>query len=236
MRWKSSRNLRQRVLLRFPLQVVCVRTALDRGPGPHKADRAPQPGVIVDDREYRRPQPARHEIVETALPRPEGLAPAQLTTHPPVPSQGAGNPVRGGCHFPRAREGRGWRATALHTIALAKYVLSSRSHDAIRMERPYEPLPDCLVGCPRGRINLVRDACSGSARSARCPVVRRRILFLQLSGSVSGRREADWRSAHAGRSAVQGRQFVHWSRQSEGGRCRSGREQEAVLVPAVGRI
>jgi hypothetical protein len=67
MRWRSSRISASACFgaFRSRLRSLC-------------ADGAPQPGVTVDDREHRRPQPARHEIVETALPRLEGLAPAQL--------------------------------------------------------------------------------------------------------------------------------------------------------------
>jgi len=52
--------------------------ALDRGPGPHEADGASQPGVAVDDAEHWGSEPASHKIIETALPRCERLASAQF--------------------------------------------------------------------------------------------------------------------------------------------------------------
>ena len=46
-------NLSERVLRRFPLKVAQLMdtAALDRGPGPHEAAGASQPGVAVDDAE-----------------------------------------------------------------------------------------------------------------------------------------------------------------------------------------
>jgi len=45
---------------------------------PDEPDGTPQPGITVDDRQHRRLQPARDEIVEAPLPRRERLACAQL--------------------------------------------------------------------------------------------------------------------------------------------------------------
>ena len=61
----------QCVLRRFPLEVaeLVYTAALHHRPRPHLADGAPQPGITVDDRQHRRPQSSRDEIVETALPR-----------------------------------------------------------------------------------------------------------------------------------------------------------------------
>jgi hypothetical protein len=73
-------DLGKRMLGRFALEVTQLvdTAALDRGPASHQPDRASQPGITVDDAEHRRPQPARDEIVEAALPRRERLACAQL--------------------------------------------------------------------------------------------------------------------------------------------------------------
>ena len=56
-------DLGERVLRRLPLQVAQLvdAAALHRGPRPDQIDGASQPGVTVDDRQQRRPQPACDE-------------------------------------------------------------------------------------------------------------------------------------------------------------------------------
>jgi hypothetical protein len=78
-------DLGERVLRRLALEIAQFvnATALDRRPRPHQPDGAPQPGVTVDDRQHRRPQPARNEIVEAPLPRRERLACEQFQGEEP---------------------------------------------------------------------------------------------------------------------------------------------------------
>src|SRR5262249_33270955 len=52
--------------------------ALDGSPRPDKSDGASQPSIPVDDRQHRRTQAPRHEIVEAAFPCRERLAAAQV--------------------------------------------------------------------------------------------------------------------------------------------------------------
>src|SRR2546428_3804073 len=80
MRWKSSRISARACFRRLAFKVAQLvdTAALDRGPGPHEPDGASQPGIAVDDGQQRRPQPARDEIVEAALPGHERFASAQL--------------------------------------------------------------------------------------------------------------------------------------------------------------
>ena len=60
---------------RFALKVpeLVHATPLHGRPRPDLPDGPPQPGVALDDNQYRRLQPARDETVETALPRRERL-------------------------------------------------------------------------------------------------------------------------------------------------------------------
>jgi hypothetical protein len=71
-------NLGERVLRRFPLKVAQLMdtAALHGRSWPHLADGTSQPSIPVDDRQHRRQQAARHEIVEAAFPRRERLASA----------------------------------------------------------------------------------------------------------------------------------------------------------------
>ena len=73
-------DLGERMLRRFPLQVAHFvdAAALHRRAGPHQPDRAPQPGVPVDDAEHGHPEAPRHEIIEAAFPRRERLAVAEV--------------------------------------------------------------------------------------------------------------------------------------------------------------
>lgn len=73
-------DFRQRVLRRLALKIAQLVHAapLDRSLGPDEPDGALQPSIAVDDRQHRRLQPARDEIVEAPLPRRERLACAQL--------------------------------------------------------------------------------------------------------------------------------------------------------------
>ena len=65
---------------RFALKVpeLVHATPLHGRPRPDLPDGPPQPGVALDDNQYRRLQPARDETVETALPRRERLARAEI--------------------------------------------------------------------------------------------------------------------------------------------------------------
>src|SRR5437867_3060988 len=73
-------DLGERMLRRFALKVAELvhATPLHGRPRPDLPDGPPQPGVTVDNSQHWRPQTARDEIVEAALPRFEGLASAQL--------------------------------------------------------------------------------------------------------------------------------------------------------------
>src|SRR5437867_3556726 len=73
-------DLGERMLRRFALKVAELlhATPLHRRPRPGLPNGPPQPGVTVDNSQNWRPQAPRDEIVEAALPRLEGLAPAQL--------------------------------------------------------------------------------------------------------------------------------------------------------------
>jgi hypothetical protein len=78
MRWNSSRISASACFgafrSRFRSLLTQQRCTAARG---HTSPTA-RPSITVDDRQHRRPQRARDEIVEAALPRLEGLAPARL--------------------------------------------------------------------------------------------------------------------------------------------------------------
>src|SRR5262245_51089295 len=79
MRWKSSRMSATAWFgaLRSRLRSLCMQHRWTAALG-QASPTAPQPGIAVDDRQHRRRQPARDEIVEAPLPRRERLACAQL--------------------------------------------------------------------------------------------------------------------------------------------------------------
>src|SRR5882672_293574 len=73
-------DLGERVLGRFTREIAKFvdAAALDGSPRPDEPDGASQPSIAVDDRQHRRSQPARDEIVEATLPCRKRLASAQL--------------------------------------------------------------------------------------------------------------------------------------------------------------
>jgi len=67
---KVIADLREGMLGALPLKVTLFvdATALDCRSGPHLTNSAAQAGIAVDDRQHRRLQPTRDEVVETAFP------------------------------------------------------------------------------------------------------------------------------------------------------------------------
>src|SRR6185436_2576019 len=75
---KGVADLVEGMLRRFTREIAQLvdAAALDGNPRPDESDGASQPRIAVDDRQHRRPQSPRDEIVEAAFPRRERLASA----------------------------------------------------------------------------------------------------------------------------------------------------------------
>jgi hypothetical protein len=80
MRWKSSRISASACFgaFRSRLRSPWTQQRWTASIRPHQPNGASQPGIAVDNGEYRCSQAARYEIVEAAIPRRERLASAQL--------------------------------------------------------------------------------------------------------------------------------------------------------------